>query len=601
MGQRHDLESINVMNPDASMNDKAGPDYQGLDRYECRKKVIADLETSGLLVGIEDHQNSVGHCYRCRTVVEPYLSKQWFVKTKPLAEPALEAVRNGSIQIVPKFWEKTYFEWMENIRDWCISRQIWWGHQIPAWHCSDCKGITVARETPEKCSQCESKNIVQETDVLDTWFSSGLWPFSTLGWPEKTETLEKFYPTSVLCTGFDILFFWVARMIMMGLKMMKDVPFHQVYIHALIRDAEGLKMSKTKGNVIDPLVMMDKYGTDALRFTLAAFAAQGRDIKLAEERIEGYRNFCNKLWNASRFAFMNLEDYQGTAELNPALTHSPADRWILSRLNSTSRDVNKALEEFKFNEAASAVYKFIWNELCDWYIELSKSRLLQKGPEQQAAQNVLVHVLTASLKLLHPFMPFITEEIWQKLPTGENEKSILCTAYPKFSEEKSDPDIERRLGLMMDIITGVRNIRGEMNLAPGLTLPLMIKTDDAEKTRIIKDNTRSINELARVELGEISARVVKPKVAASSVLDGLDLIVPLEGMMDFAEEKSRIEKELKKIAKDLIFLDKKLSNQNFVKKAPPEIIEKDKLRKLTLSEKQLKLKNHLQTIEQAIG
>jgi len=601
IGRRHDLESINVMNPDATMNAKAGPDYQGLDRYECRKKVIADLETSGLLVGIEDHQNSVGHCYRCRTIVEPYLSKQWFVKTKPLAEPALEAVRNGSIKIVPKFWEKTYFEWMENIRDWCISRQIWWGHQIPAWHCSDCKGITVARETPEKCSQCGSKNIVQETDVLDTWFSSGLWPFSTLGWPEKTETLKKFYPTSVLCTGFDILFFWVARMIMMGLKMMKDVPFHQVYIHALIRDAEGLKMSKTKGNVIDPLVMMDKYGTDALRFTLAAFAAQGRDIKLAEERIEGYRNFCNKLWNASRFAFMNLEDYQGTAELNPALKHSPADRWILSRLNSTCRDVNTALEEFKFNEAASAVYKFIWNEFCDWYIELSKSSLLSEGPEKQAAQNVLVHVLTASLKLLHPFMPFITEEIWQKLPTGENEQSIMCTAFPKFEADKADPDIEQRLGLMMDIVTSVRNIRGEMNLNPGITLPLMIKTDDALKTQIILDNTRSINELARVELGDVNARVVKPKVAASSILDGMDLIVPLEGMMDFAEERTRVEKELKKIEKDLLFLDKKLSNQNFVKKAPPEIIEKDRQRKLTLSEKQTKLKVHLQTIEQAIA
>jgi len=390
-------------------------------------------------------------------------------------------------------------------------------------------------------------------------------------------------------------------MIMMGLKMMKDVPFHQVYIHALIRDAEGLKMSKTKGNVIDPLVMMDKYGTDALRFTLAAFAAQGRDIKLAEERIEGYRNFCNKLWNASRFAFMNLEDYQGTSELNPALKHSPADRWILSRLNSTCRDVNTALEEFKFNEAASAVYKFVWNELCDWYIELSKSSLFKEGPQKQAAQNVLVHVLTASLKLLHPFMPFITEEIWQKLPTGENEKSIMLTSFPKFEAEKADPEIEQRLGLMMDIITGVRNIRGEMNLAPGLILPLVIKTSDAEKTRIILDNTRSINELARVELGEVSAEVVKPKVAASSVLDGLDLIVPLEGMMDFAEEKSRIEKELKKIAKDLIFLDKKLSNQNFVKKAPPEIIEKDKQRKLALSEKQMKLKNHLQTIEEAIA
>jgi valyl-tRNA synthetase len=597
IGQRHQLPRFNVMNPDATMNELAGSDYQGLDRYDCRKKLVADLEEKGLLAGIEDHMHSVGHCYRCQTVVEPYLSKQWFVKAKPLAEPAIAAVRSGAIKIVPQFWEKTYFEWMENIRDWCISRQIWWGHQIPAWHCSQCKGITVARETPEACSQCGSKDIIQETDVLDTWFSSALWPFSTLGWPDQTETLKKFYPTSVLCTGFDILFFWVARMAMMGLKMMKAIPFQQVYIHALIRDADGQKMSKTKGNVIDPLVMMEKYGTDALRFTLAAFAAQGRDIKLAEDRIEGYRNFCNKLWNASRFAFMNLEGYQGTCELDDALPLSRADRWILSRLNSTCRDVNAALEEFKFNEAASAVYKFIWNEFCDWYIELSKSSLFKEGPEKPAVQNVLIHVLETSLKLLHPFMPFITEEIWQKLPAEGT--SIMNAPFPKFDATKVDEKIEQEQGLVMDIVTSVRNIRGEMNLNPGLTLPLLIKTEDTKKMDSIQVSTQSINELARVAIGEIGGSVVKPKVAASSVLDGMDLIIPLEGIMDFAEEQSRVEKELKKIEKDLIFLDKKLSNQNFVAKAPPDIIEKDKQRRLALSEKQTKLKVHLQTIGQA--
>ena len=599
IGQRHQLATVNVMNPDGTMNEHAGADYQGLDRYACRKKVVADLEAQGALAKIEDHMHSVGHCYRCRTVVEPYLSKQWFVKAKPLAEPALEAVKNGTTKIIPQFWEKTYFEWMENIRDWCISRQIWWGHQIPAWHCSKCKGITVARETPKTCGQCDSTEIVQETDVLDTWFSSALWPFSTLGWPDQTLTLKKFYPTSVLCTGFDILFFWVARMMMMGLKMMKEIPFDQVYIHALIRDAEGQKMSKTKGNVIDPLVMMEKYGTDALRFTLAAFAAQGRDIKLAEDRIEGYRNFCNKLWNASRFAFMNLEDYQGSCELDDSLSRSPADRWILSRLNAACRDVNSALEEFKFNEAASVVYRFIWNEFCDWYIELSKSSLFKEGPEKKVAQNVLVHVLETSLKLLHPFMPFITEEIWQKLPGGG--QSIMTAPFPTYDASKVDEKIEREQGLVMDIVTGARNIRGEMNLNPGLTVPLMIKTEDPEKIVLIRTSAKSINELARVALGEVGASVVKPRVAASSVLDGMDLIVPLEGMMDFEEEKNRIEKELKKIEKDLILLDKKLSNQNFVKKAPPDIIEKDKLRKLTLSEKQTKLKTHLQTIEQAIA
>jgi valyl-tRNA synthetase len=317
MGRRHDLELINVMNPDGSMNENAGPLYQGLDRFTCRQKLVENLKVQNFLESIEEHTHSVGHCYRCHTVVEPYVSTQWFVKTKPLAKSAIETVKSGRIHIVPKLWENTYFNWMENIRDWCISRQIWWGHQIPAWNCPACEKVTVARETPKTCAHCEESNLIQEVDVLDTWFSSALWPFSTLGWPEQTQTLKKFYPTSVLCTGFDILFFWVARMIMMGIKFMDNIPFHSVYIHALIRDSEGQKMSKTKGNVIDPLTMMDKYGTDALRFTLAAFAAQGRDIKLSEERIEGYRNFCNKLWNASRFVLMNLDDYNGTYKLIP--------------------------------------------------------------------------------------------------------------------------------------------------------------------------------------------------------------------------------------------------------------------------------------------
>ncbi|MEC7786002.1 MAG: valine--tRNA ligase, partial [Nitrospinota bacterium] len=385
LGKRHRLETINVMHPDGVMNSLASSAYEGLDRFECRKKLVGDLQDSGVLVKIEDLSHSVGHCYRCRTVVEPYLSKQWFVKAKPLAKPAMQAVRDGSIKIVPKFWENTYFEWMENIRDWCISRQIWWGHQIPAWNCQACGEIIVVRETPGSCSACSSKNLVQETDVLDTWFSSALWPFSTLGWPEKTESLQRFYPTSVLCTGFDILFFWVARMIMMGIKFMDEVPFRDVYIHALIRDAEGQKMSKTRGNVIDPLEVMEQYGTDALRFTLAAFAAQGRDIKLAEDRIEGYRNFCNKLWNASRFVLMNLDDYKGSCILDEKAHLSTADRWILSRLHRATKEVNESLEAFRFNDVALTIYKFIWNEYCDWYIEFCKSKLSNPGPERVAA------------------------------------------------------------------------------------------------------------------------------------------------------------------------------------------------------------------------
>ena len=598
LGQRHQLETVNVMNPDGTMNSLAGPDYEGLDRFECRKKLVHDLKDSGVLEKIEDLTHSVGHCYRCRTVVEPYLSKQWFVKAKPLAEPALKAVRDGSIKIVPKFWENTYFEWMENIRDWCISRQIWWGHQIPAWNCKACGKVIVSRETPDNCPDCSATDLVQETDVLDTWFSSALWPFSTLGWPEKTETLKRFYPTSVLCTGFDILFFWVARMIMMGLKFMGDVPFRDVYIHALIRDAEGQKMSKTKGNVIDPLEVMEQYGTDALRFTLAAFAAQGRDIKLAEDRIEGYRNFCNKLWNASRFVFMNLEDYKGSCALEEKSNLSNADRWILSRLNRASKEVNEALEAFRFNDAALTVYKFIWNEYCDWYIELTKSKLTGSGPERKAAQNVLIHVLDSALKLLHPFMPFITEEIWQKLP--QDGKSIMVSEFPEYRESQTDEAVEKEMEVIMEIITGIRNIRGEMNLNPGLKLKALIRTQNTEIQKTLKEHGEYIRELARVEQLETGSNIEKPKVAASSVLGEMDLIVPLEGMMDFREERNRVEKELKKIEKDLIFLDKKLSNPNFVKKAPAEVIEKDELRKASLSEKQAKLEIHLKTIEQGL-
>ena len=598
LGRKHNLETINIMNPDGTMNSLASPPYEGLDRFECRKKLISNLKDSGVLIKIEDLNHSVGHCYRCRTVVEPYLSKQWFVKAKPLAEPAMKAVRDGSIKIVPKFWENTYFEWMENIRDWCISRQIWWGHQIPAWNCKACGEVVVARETPNSCSACSSTDLIQETDVLDTWFSSALWPFSTLGWPEKTDSLKRFYPTSVLCTGFDILFFWVARMIMMGLKFMGDVPFRDVYIHALIRDAEGQKMSKTKGNVIDPLEVMEQYGTDALRFTLAAFAAQGRDIKLAEDRIEGYRNFCNKLWNASRFVFMNLEDYKGSCALDERSKFSSADLWILSRLNRATKDVNEALEAFRFNDAALTVYKFIWNEYCDWYIELTKSKLVDPGSQRVAAQNMLIHVLDSALKLLHPFMPFITEEIWQKLP--QNEDSIMVSAFPEYREAQTNEAIEKEMEVIMEVITGIRNIRGEMNLNPGLKLNVLVKTQNSAIQQTLQDHGGYIRELARVEQLETGPNIKKPKVSASSVLGEMDLIIPLEGKMDFQEELKRVEKELKKIEKDLIFLDKKLSNPDFVKKAPVDIIEKDEQRKKSLSLKQAKLEIHLKTIEQGL-
>ena len=599
IGRRHNLASINVMDIDAKINAEGGP-YAGQDRMQARENIVRDLEEKRLLVKIDDHLHSVGHCYRCKTVVEPYLSKQWFVKTKPLAEPAIEAVRSGKIKIVPQFWESTYYEWMENIRDWCISRQIWWGHQIPAWTCGACGHMTVSREDPAACGECGSADLTRETDVLDTWFSSALWPFSTLGWPDRTEALKKFYPTSVLCTGFDILFFWVARMIMMGLRFMDDIPFENVYIHALIRDAEGAKMSKTKGNVIDPLVMMERYGTDALRFTLAAFAAQGRDIKLAEDRIDGYRNFCNKLWNASRFAFMNLEGYSGTCKLEDnAGERTLADRWILSRLNATVKEVDRTLTEFKFNEAAHAIYKFFWNEFCDWYIELSKSRLLSDGPEKTATQNVLVHVLEAGLKLLHPFMPFITEEIWQKLPAEGN--SIMVADYPKADPGQTCVEAENQMNILMAVINGVRNIRGEMNLSPKQKLNVSVKSKDPATVGLLEKYDSYIKELARIDALLLGTATEKPRVSATFVNEGIEGYVDLEGLMDFDEEKKRLEKELKKIEKDFITIDKKLSNPEFIKKAPPEVIDKDRQRKEALSEKQAKLQLHLETIEQAIS
>ncbi len=598
LGRRHNLDLINVMNPDGSMNELAGPPYQGLDRFTCRQMLVENLKAQNFLESIEEHVHSVGSCYRCHTVVEPYVSTQWFVKTEPLAKSAIEAVKNGQINIIPKTWENTYFNWMGNIRDWCISRQIWWGHQIPAWNCPACKKVTVDREIPKVCCHCNKDDLIQEVDVLDTWFSSALWPFSTLGWPEQTQTLKKFYPTSVLCTGFDILFFWVARMIMMGNRFMGNVPFRNVYIHALIRDSEGQKMSKTKGNVIDPLTMMDKYGTDALRFTLAAFAAQGRDIKLSEERIEGYRNFCNKLWNASRFVLMNLDDYNGTCELISSENRPTAHRWILSRLNQVSREVNLALEEFKFNDAAASIYKFIWNEYCDWFLELSKPHLYG-GDDKKETQNILTYVLETCLRLLHPFMPFITEEIRSKLPGTSG--SIMESSFPEYKEKNLDLNAEKTFSTVINVITCVRNIRGEMNLNPGLNMDLFVRTKHDHESAILRNNIKYINSLARVNLVKSGIAVEKPRVSASSVCNEMDVFISLEGKINFTEEKKRIEKELKKIEKDIIVLDKKLSNKKFIDNAPPEVIEKDIQRKQLLSEKQARLKIHLDTVDVALS
>ncbi len=557
----------------------------GKPAKKARGMIVELLSERGYLVKTEDHSHSIGKCYRCKSVVEPYLSPQWFVKTKPLAEPAVQAVEDGRIRFFPKGWENTYFEWMRNIKDWCISRQIWWGHRIPAWYCNDCGAITVSRTDAAACAKCGSKNLRQETDVLDTWFSSALWPFSTFGWPDRTKELSVYYPTSVLVTGLDIIFFWVARMIMMGLHFMKDVPFRHVYIHALIRDAEGQKMSKSRGNVIDPLVMIDEYGTDAFRFTLAAFAAQGRDIKMSTERIEGNRNFANKIWNASRFVLMNLEE--GFTPNSGLVTPdtSLADRWILSRLNTVTKEVQAALAEYRFNDVASGLYQFIWHEYCDWYLELSKPALNEeKGSvRRKAAQTVLAHVLETALRLLHPVMPFITEEIWQTLPESvrrrgtkdERRESIMVSAYPVADDKLIDGEIEHDMQTVMDLIMAIRNIRGEMNIAPSVKITAIVKVESKETGAHLEKSTGYVTTLARLEQIRIGTSEAKPKAAATGVIKGAEVYVPLEGVIDLGQERDRLQKEIAKIGKDIEVFSKKLSNKNFVDKAPKEVVEKD--------------------------
>jgi valyl-tRNA synthetase len=576
IGKRHDLEFINIFDESGVVNGNGGR-YRGLERFDARKQVLADLEAAGLLERIDEHLNAVGECYRCKTVIEPYMSLQWYVNVQPLAAKAIEAVQTGQTRILPQQWEKTYFEWMFNIRDWCISRQIWWGHRIPAWFCADCNEITVSREDPSVCAHCGARELRQETDVLDTWFSSALWPFSTMGWPDKTATLQKFYPTSCLVTGFDILFFWVARMMMMGIKFMGEAPFKDVYIHALVRDAQGQKMSKSKGNVIDPLTVIDEYGTDAFRFTLAAFAAQGRDVKLSVDRIAGYRNFVNKLWNASRFALMNLEGFD-PADLdlnNRDLTL--AERWILTRLVAVAGETRKALEEYKFNDAASALYAFTWHEFCDWFIELSKDDLYGDDPTRKStAQAVLYTVLEQLLRLLHPFMPFVTEEIWQALPGVRPAVSIMSSSFSSAADLPEDRQGAARMELVMDVIKGIRNIRGEMNVPPGKRIAAVLDCKTNDSTEVLAAGEGYIKSLARVDSLVFGVAVERPAQAATQVAGEVEILLPLAGLIDLDEEQKRLEKEIAKVEKDVMMFSKKLSNESFLAKAPPEVLEKDR-------------------------
>ncbi len=578
MGKRHDLPVINVMTGEGKMNEEAGP-YRGQDRFECRKNVLNDLEDLGHLEQVKDHDMSIGHCYRCRTVVEPYLSKQWFVNIKPLAEEAIKSVKEGSVKIIPSGWENSYFDWMENIRDWCISRQIWWGHRIPVWYCGSCDEVIVSRETPEKC-KCGSDNLKQDEDVLDTWFSSALWPFSTLGWPEETDELNTFYPTSVLITGFDILFFWVARMIMMGEKFMGKQPFDHVYIHALIRDTDGQKMSKSKGNVIDPLKMTDAYGTDAVRFTLAAYAAQGRDIKFDEKRVEGYRHFLNKVWNVARFISMNVEDGSEVVPVRELYDNetsrrsfSMADRWMLSRLSTVSAEMNRTLEEYRFNDAASVIYQFVWHELCDWYVEMIKPELYGENAEaKNAAISTLVYVFETALALLHPFIPFVSEEIWQQLPCRKEGESICVRKFPTEEDGIKDTDVEDKIGVVMEVVAGIRSIRGELNISPSVELKALIKTA-GETEKYLTENIKYISKLARASEVRVGSDIEPLKNSASAVIGDIEIFVPLEGLIDVEAEMSRLTKELKKNEVDLAFVKRKLHHKEFMSRAPKKVIE----------------------------
>ncbi len=608
-GLRHtpELSRIKILNDKAEVladipEVKAGTlkMIAGKPAKKARGIVVELLQEQGYLVKTEDHGHSIGKCYRCKTVVEPYLSPQWFVKTAPLAAPAIKVVEEGTIRFIPKGWENTYFDWMRNIKDWCISRQIWWGHRIPAWFCDSCGHITVSRTDPTACEQCGSASVRQETDVLDTWFSSALWPFSTLGWPDATKELTVYYPTSVLVTSFDIIFFWVARMIMMGLHFMREIPFRDVYIHALVRDAEGQKMSKSKGNVIDPLEMTEQFGTDAFRFTLVAFAAQGRDIKMSPERIEGYRNFANKIWNASRFVLMNLDaDFVPNGDI--LVTESSlADRWIVSRLNTITREVEAALAEYRFNDAASALYQFIWHEYCDWYVELSKQALRDQDPgKKAAARTTLAMTLERALRLLHPIMPFLTEEIWQRLPQkirGDRE-SIMISSYPASDVTYIDEAIEQSMSLPMDAILSIRNIRGEMNISPRERVRASIRAENKDVLSTLERAAGYVTSLAGLSHLEMALDATKPDGSSTGTIRGAEIYVTSDRTVDAGAERDRLQKEIAKISKDIDLFSKKLSNKNFVDKAPREVVEKDTVKLEEFKARRDKLEQSLRLLE----
>ena len=594
IGRRHGLEQVNVMNPDGTINESGGP-YEGLDRYAAREAVVADLKDRGLLEKITDHLHAVGHCYRCGTEVEPYLSTQWFVKMDSLAREGIKAVRDERIMFTPRRWEKIYFDWMENIRDWCISRQLWWGHRIPVWYCDDCGEVLVEVEQPGACP-CGSHNLRQDPDVLDTWFSSGLWPFSTMGWPEETATLERFYPTSVLTTAFDIIFFWVARMVMLGLRFMGDVPFREVFVTALVRDYEGKKMSKSSGNVIDPIDIIEVYGTDALRFTLASIAVPGRDINLSEERIEGNRNFVNKLWNAARLVLSNLDGFEpGVMGLSVAELDL-VDRWILSRLANTISRADDAMDSYNFGSAGKALYQFFWGEFCDWYLELAKIRLYRGTEEEKRiSQAVCYLVLECSLRLLHPFMPFVTEELWQRLPdTGD---SIMVALWPSAQEFGEDAAAEQQMSFIQSLVVAVRSARSEHTIPPSAKVDAVFVCADGERLRLLSEKRAYLETLAGLGSVEFSGEAPREQYQMRAVVEGAEAYLSWEQGVDPREEIDRLAKRLKKVEGELERTTAKLASDGFVNNAPSEVVERERQKHDQLLEKRGKLNHQIEALE----
>ncbi|MCG8515938.1 MAG: valine--tRNA ligase [Halanaerobiales bacterium] len=596
IGQRHGLEVIKVIDEDARMTDAAGK-FAGLDRYQCREQVVAELKEQGLLERIEDYGHAVGQCYRCDTVIEPLVSQQWFVKMEPLAKPAIQAVKAGRVRFVPERFAKVYLNWMENIQNWCISRQLWWGHRIPAWYCQDCGEIIVSRaERVEQCPACGSCKLKQDEDVLDTWFSSGLWPFSTMGWPTETAELDYFYPTDVLVTGQDIIFFWVARMIFLALEFMEEVPFRDVYIHGLIRDAQGRKMSKSLGNGIDPLEVIEQYGADALRFALITGNTPGNDMRIREEKLEASRNFANKIWNASRFILMNISGLDFTSIKRQDLNYTLADRWMISRLNRVIGSVDQALTIYNFGEASKVLYDFIWSEFCDWYIELIKPRLYQDQDRQakQTAQYVGAVVLESILRLLHPVMPALTEEIWQQLSIGSGE-SLMIASWPRVDDEVIAEESEARMNTIMGVIKAIRNLRNEMKVNPGKRIKAILHAP-AEQLTILEEGYNYIKDLARLkELVLAGSGAVKNKAEKSStaVVSGIEVILPLAEMVDLEKEIERLEKELGTTEFEIKRAESKLANQGFVSKAPVQMVERERAKLQEYREKKEKLQRRL--------